>query len=94
MSLLRREPFPERAHFARGSGVGSCPPVKPKAKAKTKGKGKAKGQGDDAKSPTRKRCRGGDEELLQLNLKRKQRVLLQNTDSRMQMYVCLYYYFL
>ena len=69
-----------------------APPVRPKAMAKTKGKGK--GQGDDAKSPTRKRCHGGDEELLQLDLKRKQRVLLQNIDSRMQMYVCLYYYFL
>ena len=68
-----------------------APPVRPKAMAKTKGKGK--GQGDDAKSPTRK-LHGGDEELLQLDLKRKQRVLLQNIDSRMQMYVCLYYYFL
>ena len=92
MSLLRRELFPERAHFARGSGVGSCPPGEAKGKGKNKGKGK--GQGDDAKSPTRKRCRGGDEELLQLDLKHKQRVLLQNIDSRMQMYVCHYYYFL
>ena len=60
----------------------SAPKAKPKAGAKKRGKGKSAGAGDD-KTPPRKRVRG-DEQLLQLDLKRKQRVLVNNVVPSLQ----------